>query len=262
MNRNELEAFRSQNHFPDREQFLDYSPEEAAQLLLRFFRDRQEAFVAGEAVKSISDRAYGGNEQVERVLMEGIAFLERYGLIVQEIRRYTPGTGRVLSRQGEQLARSTSDFVDFISRISDPQTLLHPEIRANALPLYERGPKYFETSVFQAFKSVEVAVREAAGLPDSLIGIKLMNQAFGPTGKLRDPNGESGEEEGVRNVFAGAIAAYKNPASHREVEQRDPKSVLRALLLASELMYIIDERHKAMNDGWETKTPGSGSTGD
>lgn len=42
--------------------------------------------VPGEIVSFISERAYGKDRNVERVLMEGVAYLERYGLIVEELR--------------------------------------------------------------------------------------------------------------------------------------------------------------------------------
>jgi uncharacterized protein (TIGR02391 family) len=239
----DFENFRTQNKLPELDQLRDYSPEEVAQLLLRIFKSYSNAFIPGDAVGNLSDRGYGRNAEAERVFMEGVAFLERYGLLVEELRRYSgTGRGRVLSRQREQLASSASDLTDFISRIRDPRTLLHPGIQANALPLFDRGPKHFETAVFEAFKSVEIAVRDAAGLPNELVGTKLMNQAFGLGGKLRDPKGDPGEEDGIRSLFSGAVASYKNPASHRNVLWEDGKAVLRALIFASELLGIVDSR--------------------
>jgi len=46
----------------------------------------------------------------------------------------------------------------------------------------------------------------------------------------------------MRNLFGGAAAVYKNPSSHRNVGLTDARRVFNALCLASELLYIIDER--------------------
>lgn len=238
-----LVHFRSQQGLPEREELLNYTPEEAAHLMLRLVRKNSLAFIPGETVQAMSDGGYGRDEEVERVLMEGVAYLERYGLLVEDLRRYSgTGRGRVLSRQGKELAESESQLTGFMSGIKDPRALLHPDIIANALPIYDRGPRHFGTAVFAAFHCVEVAVRDATGLSDSDIGVNLMNRAFGSGGKLRRIDLDPGEEDGIRNLFGGAIGAFKNPSSHRKVAWNDSIGVLRSLMLASELLAIVDER--------------------
>jgi uncharacterized protein (TIGR02391 family) len=86
----------------------------------------------------------------------------------------------------------------------------------------------YETACFAAMKAVEVAVRDASGLDDSLVGVKLMREAFRPHengkagGALADAGAEGGEQAATANLFAGAMGAYKNPASHRTVDFDDP----------------------------------------
>lgn len=76
----------------------------------------------------------------------------------------------------------------------------------------------FDVAAFQAMKAVDVAVRDATGLPDSLLGTKLMHAAFAPdNGPLTDMGAESGEWLGRMHFFVGAIACYKNPHSHRDL---------------------------------------------
>jgi hypothetical protein len=76
----------------------------------------------------------------------------------------------------------------------------------------------------------------AAGLGDNLIGVQLMREAFAPeAGPLTDTSAEGGERVGRMELFAGAIASYKNPHSHRDVDLDNP----------SEAIEIVDGRAKA-----------------
>jgi len=235
--------FRAQQSLPEREQLLAYSPEEAAQLLIRLFPKDRPSFVPADTVRRIIDSGYGRNEDLDRVLMEGVAYLDRYGLLVGEFRAYSGSAmGRMLSRQGKELAESGTKLTDFITTITDPRALLHRDIVATALPLYERGPQFFDSAVAAGMKCVEVAVRQAGGFTDSDLGVPLMRRAFGEGGPLRNVYGDPGEENGYRELFSGAMAVYKNPPSHRYVGWRDSLSVLRILVMASELLHTVEDR--------------------
>lgn len=73
-------------------------------------------------------------------------------------------------------------------------------------------------------KAVEVAVRDASGLDNSLVGVRLMREAFRPHengkagGALADTGAEGGEQTATAKLFADAVGAYKNPASYYTVE--------------------------------------------
>lgn len=103
----------------------------------------------------------------------------------------------------------------------------------------------YETASFSAMKAVEVAVRDAAGLTNDLLGTKLMRQAFNTKdGALCDPKAEGGEQQATADLFAGAIGLYKNPASHRTVEFDDPIEAAEVIQLADLLLRIVHRAEK------------------
>jgi uncharacterized protein (TIGR02391 family) len=92
----------------------------------------------------------------------------------------------------------------------------------------------FDVAVFQATKAVEVAVREASGLPNDLLGMKLMRKAVDPKdGPLTDMQAEEGEKDSRSVLFAGAIGSYKNPHLHRDILLTDPAEAVEIILLAT-----------------------------
>lgn len=98
----------------------------------------------------------------------------------------------------------------------------------------------YETASFAAMKAVEVEVRRVAGLPNELVGVALMRKAFSPKdGALRDPGAEGGEQQAIADLFAGAIGAYKNPASHRTVRFDDAMEAAEVIQLADLLLRIV-----------------------
>ena len=91
-------------------------------------------------------------------------------------------------------------------------------------------------------KEVEVRVRELAGAPNSLLGVKLMTAAFNPSGgALVDGQAEGGEQVAAMNLFTGAIGLFKNPASHRPVDYDDPIVAGEIVLLADLLLRLLDQ---------------------
>ncbi len=95
-------------------------------------------------------------------------------------------------------------------------------------------------------KAVEVAVREAAELEGSDIGVKLMRKAFDiDSGGLTDPTAERSERQALSDLFAGAIGTYKNPHSHRDIELTDPAEATEIVMMANLLLRIVDARAAA-----------------
>ena len=91
-----------------------------------------------------------------------------------------------------------------------PRQLLHPRIAQTVWASFLRGD--YDTAVFQAFKEVEVRVREAAEYADTELGTNLMRKAFKGDGPLVDAEAPGSEQQALSDLFAGAIGCY-NPTA-------------------------------------------------
>jgi uncharacterized protein (TIGR02391 family) len=144
-------------------------------------------------------------------------------------------TGRLVAAEGPTAFRATERL----------QGGIHPRIEREARPQFLIGK--YELAVFASMRAVEVRVRQLAALRDDLIGVDLMNQAFGPKGKLTDTAVAKGEQEGTRAFFAGAYAILRNPPGHREVNYDDVSEAADAVQTASLLMRILDRVEHRLN---------------
>jgi uncharacterized protein (TIGR02391 family) len=105
------------------------------------------------------------------------------------------------------------------STITNYSCHIHAQIEREDRPQFLIGK--YELGVFAAMKAVEVRVRQLSGFPSHLIGVDLMNQAFGPKGPLTDSVMAKGEQEGTRAFSAGAYGILRKPSRHREVNYDD-----------------------------------------
>ena len=184
-------------------------------------------------------RNYTGQEkkaEVTDVLTEGWMWLETERMLVPR------GGDREwfnISRRGRALL-AEGNLEAYLRGNLLREMTLDPALARKVRPTYLRGD--YETAVFQAFKEVEVAVRQAGRYSETLVGVPLMRQAFdADNGQLTNTNATRPEREALAHLFAGAFGSYKNPSSHRHVSIGADEAV-EMIMLASHLLKIVDSR--------------------
>ncbi len=238
---------------PDPETVLSLEPEELAGFVMEHLHSLSPQDLSSQLMRNnfggslfynvqLCPRAYQGlsqdnREKIIEAAMDAWFWLEREGFLAPK-----PGPNRdtfFITRRGQRVKNA----VDLkAARKADllPRKLLHPVITEKTWALFLRGD--YDTAVFQAFKEIEIAVRDAGQYELTDLGVDLMRKAFdAKTGRLTDQSKPKAEREALSHLFAGAIGSYKNPNSHRKMVLEAEETV-DILMLASHLLRIVDSR--------------------
>jgi hypothetical protein len=93
------------------------------------------------------------------VIAEALWWARSAGLIIRDPTQAIGFGWLQLSRSGRTFTRDALQAMRLRQLL--PDFMLHPEIRQACLEIFNTGR--YEAAVFEAFKTVEIAVREAAG---------------------------------------------------------------------------------------------------
>lgn len=186
--------------------------------------------------KNYLDRYKQFKREVRAIIEEGWAYLKTNGLIVENLGKGVPWV--FISRKGKEFKDEESwDIMEAEKYL--PRDILIDSFKRVVWPLFIR--KQYDVAIFQAFKLLEVTVRDKSGLSNDDLGVVLMRKAFkNGSGPLSNPKEESAEQEALAHLYSGAIGRYKNPQSHRIVGEDNPVSAAEKIILANHLIRMIE----------------------
>lgn len=233
---------------PNAEDLLALEPEELAGVLLEYLNSLDEHSSSlcrlnllrpGQSPAMEYPQEY--QDRIDKALTEAWGWLEREVLIAP--RPGVNGDFVFVTRRGKALA-NRQGLISYRHAALLPRSVLHPVIAQKVYPAFLRGE--YDTAIFQAFREVEVAVREAGRYSKSDVGVPLMRSAFNVThGPLTDNTAVPAEQQAMSDLFAGAIGLFKNPVSHRSQEGIQPAEAVERIVLASLLLRTVVERRAA-----------------
>ena len=194
---------------------------------------------------------YGCRDDVLFALMEAWQWLEREGFVASKptslarARDMSSRTTYFVTRRGQRI--ETPDALEVYRKGNLlPKGQLHPIIAQKVWSMFLQGN--YDPAVLQAFKEVEIAVREAGNYNEADHGVPLMRKAFHQdNGNLADTNQPSAEREAIGHLFAGAIGYCRNPLGHREVNLTAEEAV-EMIFFASYLLRVVDSRNQVEKD--------------
>jgi uncharacterized protein (TIGR02391 family) len=196
---------------------------------------------------SISDGLFDGSgypysvqtrAEVARVIGRAWKALDDAGFIEEPDPANGKNGYRVPSAAGKS-AFAATDYSGVRMRSKFSRDMFHPELPDAAWNAFSVGD--YDTAVFEAFKSLEVAVRSKCGFNTTEFGAALMKKAFDhDTDPLRDPRAPRARRKARCDLFTGAFGEIRNPKGHNDPTITETLIAVEELMVAGVLRRIVD----------------------
>ena len=231
---------------PDHKVLLSLEPEELAGIVLEYLHslpkgDPQFSLYNFSLPHTVAEYPCEHQKNITNALREAWEYLKNKGFTVPTKGFHDDMVS--ITRKGESV-KNVDALEAYRKANLLPKQLLHSAIAEDIWSHFSRGK--YDIAIFEAFKAVEVAVRNASGYSEKY-GTELMRQAFKvENGPLIDHSQPKAEREATLHLFSGSIGLYKNRHSHRNVTVKAEEAV-EIIMFASHLLRIVDSRAPTPN---------------
>jgi uncharacterized protein (TIGR02391 family) len=234
--------------FPTADRLLEATEVEVERVLLRLVidvaKDQMRRWVTrdGIVIELFGRGGYaydhGKKLAIEKAVSRAWKTLEKADLIEEP----DPDNGKNGYRVATNSGRAAIAVVDFEAakvRSMFARSMFHPALPDAAWNAFRVGD--YDTAVFEAFKSVEVAVRKKSKFAEADHGNMLMTKAFNPeNGPLTDMAAPQSRREARRDLFKGALGELRNPKGHNDPTITDTLIAVEEMMTAGALLRIVD----------------------
>ena len=150
---------------------------------------------------------------------------------VQRLEVGTPQPKTIVKKE-ENSSNNTSS-----SNGTLPKRFMDRELYKRCDPQFENGS--YQSAVRDGFLVLEERIREKGGFKPSDHGVDLVTDAFHyDSGPLSFGATES-ERQGVMNLYRSAFQTFRNPSSHRILDNMDEKQAYNILFFVNSLLTMI-----------------------
>jgi uncharacterized protein (TIGR02391 family) len=250
IDRRELESIRRhirllretvQQHTGPHFELADTAPEELDTLISRA---RRALASAGGSENLPSYVTQEGARYDKRTISKGsfLAAAVRLEAVVADVLGEEEPLVAALTREVEKL-RS-----DLLAAQQHSITFVDDELRERCADLLSR-PGKADTAVREACVVLEDRLRHAAGLGKETFGVDLVDKCLSPKDGKLVLTDIPAEQQGIHALYRGTIGFFKNPTSHRIIQDYD-------LTRARQVVGLVDTLLAVLRDAKPRDGPG------
>lgn len=154
------------------------------------------------------------------------------------------GLEEILAQEGDEAESLRREVEALTSKLAEVETrslnIVDDELRDRSLDLIVR-PGKADAAVREACVLLEDRLREVSRLPAELVGVQLVSRALSPDSGVLILSDVKAEQDGIHTLYRGVIGFFKNPTSHRIIEDYDVTRARQIVGLVDLLLQLLRE---------------------